>query len=74
MYKQDFVLNNLQGLICHKTNQPTKSINRNIVLIAAVDVYSWASNSIHSISLSDIMKILVLKLISSCVLWLGDRL
>ena len=22
MYKQDLVLNNLQGLICHKYNQP----------------------------------------------------
>ena len=23
MYKEDLALNNLQGLICHKTNQPT---------------------------------------------------
>ena len=31
MYKQDLVINNPQGLICHKHNQPTNQVKESIL-------------------------------------------
>ena len=41
MYKKYFTLNNLQWLICHKTNLPTKSISRSNRFVERFFVFHW---------------------------------